>query len=254
MPRYKLTIEYDGTGLYGWQAQKEFYSVQAALEAALLKATEKQIEVFGSGRTDAGVHATAQIAHVDIEAEWDEFRLKEAINFYLRQDEKLPIARQVVVLKAEKAQDEFNARFDAKRRSYIYRIINRREHLALEQARAWHVPEILDAEKMNKAAQVLVGQHDFTSFRSTECQAKSPVKTLEKIEVIRSGELIEIKVSARSFLHHQVRNIAGSLRLIGNGKWQESDLKAALEAKDRTKAGETAPAHALYLVKVDYDK
>ncbi len=252
MPRYKLTIEYDGTALAGWQAQNHQYSVQEALQAALFKATGEEVEVFGSGRTDAGVHALAQIAHCDVTADWEEFRLKEAVNFYLRQDEKLPVPRQVAVLKAEITAAEFNARFNAAKRHYIYRVINRREHLALEQARAWQIVEPLDVTKMQNTAQVLIGQHDFTSFRSTECQAKSPVKTMEKIEIQRLGELIEFKFSARSFLHHQVRNVVGTLRLTGNGKWQEKDLKKALDAKDRRAAGETAPAQGLYLVGVDY--
>lgn len=252
MPRYKLFVEYEGTGLAGWQLQNHQYSVQEAIQVALFKATGEEVEVFGSGRTDAGVHAIGQVAHCDVTAVWEPFRLKEAVNFYLRQDEKLPVPKQVAILAAENASAEFNARFDAVKRHYLYRIINRREHLALEQDRAWHVVEKLDAEKMHNAAQILVGQHDFTSFRSTECQAKTPVKTLDKIEITQHEEAIEIRVSARSFLHHQVRNIAGTMRLIGNGKWQEKHLRAALDAKNRSAAGETAPACGLYLVKVDY--
>lgn len=253
MPRFKITIEYDGTGLAGWQAQNDHYSVQAALQNALSKAGNGQVvEVYGSGRTDAGVHATAQIAHFDIEGEWAPFRIKEAANFYLKQDERLPHRAQISIVAAEVAEAEFHARFNATKRHYLYRVINRREHLALDGNRAWNIPEKLDVEKMHDAAQVLIGNHDFTSLRSTECQSKSPVKTLDFIDIKRVGDLIEYRLSARSFLHHQVRNIVGTLRLVGNGKWDKANLTAALEAKDRRAAGETAPAQGLYLIRVDY--
>jgi tRNA pseudouridine38-40 synthase len=250
--RYKITIEYDGTGLAGWQAQNDVYSVQEALVNAINKATQQEVDVIAAGRTDAGVHAYGQVAHFELEKEWDEFRLKEALNFYLRDDLKLPVREQVAVISAEKVSDDFHARFSAKKRHYIYRITNRRAHLALDGMRSWCVHEQLDAEKMHKAAQLLVGLHDFTTLRSTECQAKSPVKTLDYINISRKGDLIEVELNAQSFLHHMVRNIVGTLRRIGNGKWQESDLLAALDAKDRRAGGETAPAHGLYFVKVDY--
>ncbi len=252
MPRYKLVVEYDGTGLAGWQAQNDFYSVQQALQEAIKKAAQVDAAVQASGRTDAGVHALGQVAHLDLQKEWDGFRLKEALNFYLRDDENLPLPGQVAVLGAELADDEFHARFSAKKRYYLYRIINRRAHLTLEKNRAWCVHEELDVQAMQKAAQILVGRHDFTSFRSSECQSKSPVKTLDSIEFSRHGELIEVRVSALSFLHHQVRNMVGTLRLIGNGKWSEDNLREALAAKDRAAAGETAPACGLYLTGVDY--
>lgn len=252
MRRYKLTIEYDGTGLAGWQAQNDVYSVQAALVNAVAEAAKQEVDVIAAGRTDAGVHAFGQVCHFDLEKDWDEFRLKEALNFYLRDDAKLPVRGQVAVLSAEKVAEDFHARFSAKKRHYIYRIMNRRAHLALEANRAWCVHEELDAEKMHKAAQLLVGLHDFSTLRSTECQAKSPVKTLDFIDIKRIGDVLEVRLSAQSFLHHMVRNIVGTLRLIGNGKWQESNLLAALDAKDRRAGGETAPAHGLYFVKVDY--
>ncbi len=249
--RFKLTIEYDGSGLAGWQAQDNSYSVQEALQSSLFKATGQEIEVTGAGRTDAGVHALGQVAHLDLE-NWNEFKLKEAMNFYLRHDKKLPLPQQIAVINAEIAPAEFHARFDAIKRHYLYRIINRREHLTLEANRAWHIIEELNVEKMQGAARILLGKHDFSSFRSSECQAKSPVKTLDEIEITQNGTVIEFNISARSFLHHQVRNIVGSLRLIGNGKWQVEDLKKALAAQDRKCAGETAPAHGLYLIKIDY--
>ncbi|PIR34736.1 MAG: tRNA pseudouridine(38-40) synthase TruA [Alphaproteobacteria bacterium CG11_big_fil_rev_8_21_14_0_20_44_7] len=252
MPRYKITIEYDGTGLAGWQRQDDVYSVQEAVENAILGFSQETQRVQSAGRTDAGVHAFGQIAHFDLEKDWDEFRVQEALNHHLRKDRKLPIEGQVAILDAKKAAADFDARFSAKKRYYLYRIINRRAHLALERSRAWCVHEELDPEAMHKAAQILLGNHDFTSFRAAECQAKSPVKTLDRLEVKCVNGIIEIRVEALSFLHHMVRNIVGSLRLVGNGKWSVDDLQNALKACDRAAAGETAPAHGLYFVKVDY--
>ena len=252
MPRFKLTIEYDGSGLCGWQRQNENYSVQAAIQKALFKATGQQVEVIASGRTDAGVHATGQVIHFDADEKWSDFKIKEAINFHLRRDEQLPFEGQVVAIESEIASPEFHARFDARKRHYLYRIINRRAHLSLEQNRAWHIVENLDSAAMHEAAQILVGKHDFTTFRSTECQAKSPIKTIDEINVSQSNELIEIKISARSFLHHQVRNIAGAMRLIGNQKWSQTSLKCALNSQNRIYGPPTAPPYGLYLVKVDY--
>jgi tRNA pseudouridine38-40 synthase len=252
MPRYKITIEYDGTGLAGWQFQPEMYSVQEALENALLQLTAEKAEVFGSGRTDAGVHALGQVAHFDLEKEWDAFRLHQGMNFYLRVDEKLPTPMQIAVVKVEVAASDFESRFHAKKRFYEYRIINRRSHLALDQNRAWGVPEELDAAKMHEAAQLLIGNHDYSTFRSSACQSKSPVKSIDAINVTRMGDEILLTINARSFLHHQVRNITGSLKMVGQGKWSIADFAAAFAAKDRRAGGVTAPAQGLYFVRVEY--
>lgn len=252
MPRYKITIEYDGTGLAGWQRQEEVYSVQESIENAIEAFSQEAARVQCAGRTDAGVHAWGQVAHFDLGKDWDEFRVKEAINAHLRDDKKLPTPCQVVVVASEKVDDDFNARFSPKQRHYVYRIINRREFLAIEKNRAWQIPEPLDVAAMHKAAQVLVGQHDFSSFRAAECQAKSPVKTIDAISVAEHRGVIEIHVSALSFLHHQIRNFAGALRKIGNGEWSEADLRQVLKARDRKAGAATAPSCGLYFLKVDY--
>ena len=252
MPRYKLTIEYDGTGLAGWQRQADYYTVQESLETALFKFSGLATPTICAGRTDAGVHALGQVAHFDIEKDWDEFRISEALNYYLRGDERLPVPMQVAVVKAEKVADDFSARFSATRRYYRYRIVNRRGHLGLDNNRAWCVNEKLDAAAMQEAANVLVGKHDFTSFRSTDCQSKNPVKTLDELKIAQNGEEITITCHALSFLHHQVRNMVGSLKLVGNGKWAPQDIQKALDAHDRRAAGPTAPAQGLYFVKVEY--
>jgi tRNA pseudouridine38-40 synthase len=252
MPRYKIIVEYDGTHLAGWQCQSDAYSVQEALETAIKNLSGQQVRVTASGRTDAGVHALGQAAHFDIEKDFPQRNIVDGLNFFLRKDERLPIPHQVAVIASEQVDFDFNARFSAKKRYYRYIITNRRGHLALDGLRKWCIHEPLDAAKMHAAAQLLVGVHDFTSFRSTECQSKSPIKSLDELNVERQGDEVIITTSAKSFLHHQVRNMVGSLRLIGNGKWQESDLLAALAARDRRAAGETAPAHGLYFVKVEY--
>lgn len=252
MPRYKLTIEYDGTGLAGWQRQVEVYSVQESVENAIEGFSQEAVRAQCAGRTDAGVHAWGQVAHFDLERDWDEFRVKQALNAHLRDDERLPVYRQVVVVGCEKVSDEFNARFSPKQRHYLYRIINRREFLAIEQNRAWQVGEELDAEAMHKAAQIFVGEHDFSSFRAAACQGNSPVKTIDEISVQRMGDLIEIRVSALSFLHHQIRNFAGALRKVGNGEWDAAKLQEVLDAKDRKKSAPTAAACGLYFLRVDY--
>jgi len=261
MPRYKLTIEYDGTHYHGWQKQDDYPSIQTSIETALSKFCGSEVDVVGAGRTDSGVHATAQVAHIDLPKEYDPFRVMQGINFYLfgetdnadgNPDKISTTSNRITILKAEAVSDDFNARFSAKKRHYLYRIINRRARLGLEANRAWHVVEELDVTAMNQAAQLLVGHHDFTSFRDTQCQAKSPEKTLEKLEIIRTGNEIRVFASARSFLHHQVRNMVGTLALVGKGRWKVEDVKTALDAHDRTKAGPTAPADGLYLIGVDY--
>ena len=251
MTRYKLTLEYDGRGFVGWQRQDNGPSVQAALEAAVKRFCGEAVTAHAAGRTDAGVHALAQVAHIDLAAHIDldeetgADTLRDALNFHLR-----PAA--VAVLAAEAVADDFHARFSATERAYRYRIVNRRAPLALDRGRAWFVPVPLDAGAMHEAARALLGKHDFTSFRAGGCQAKSPVKTLDALEVSRDGDEIRIEARARSFLHHQVRNMAGSLRLAGEGKWSRADMERALAARDRRAAGPTAPADGLYLIGVRY--
>jgi tRNA pseudouridine38-40 synthase len=245
MPRYKLTVEYDGRPFAGWQIQADQRTVQGLLTSAVEALSGDKTLVQGAGRTDAGVHARAQIAHVDLTKEWDTDTIRDALNAHLRPH---PIA----ILAAERAADDFNARTSAIRRHYLYRIINRRADLTLEAGRAWRVPRPLDAAAMHAAAQRLVGKHDFTTFRSTECQAKSPVKTLDILKVERGGEDVYVTAVARSFLHNQVRSMVGSLVLVGEGKWAPDDLAKALDARDRTTCGPVAPPDGLYLMKVEY--
>jgi tRNA pseudouridine38-40 synthase len=245
MPRYKLTVEYDGRPFAGWQIQADQLTVQGLLTSAVEALSGDKTLVQGAGRTDAGVHARAQIAHVDLSRDWDTDTIRDALNAHLRPH---PIA----ILAAERAADDFNARTSAIRRHYLYRIINRRADLTLEAGRAWRVPRPLDAAAMHKAAQRLIGKHDFTTFRSTECQAKSPVKTLDILKVERSGEDVYVTAVARSFLHNQVRSMVGSLDPVGEGKWSADDLTKALDARDRAACGTVAPPDGLYLIKVEY--
>jgi tRNA pseudouridine38-40 synthase len=245
MPRYKLTIEYDGTPFVGWQVQDNGPSVAGAIEDAIEKFTGEHAALYGAGRTDAGVHAFAQVAHIDLAKDWETDTVRDALNAQLRPN---PVA----ILKAERVADDFHARFSATARHYLYRIVNRRADLALEFDRVWKIARPLDASRMQEAAQRLVGQHDFTTFRSTECQAKSPVKTLDRLDVAREGDEIRVTASARSFLHHQVRSMVGSLAQIGEGRWSAEDLGKALAAKNRAACGPVAPAAGLYLVRVDY--
>jgi tRNA pseudouridine38-40 synthase len=245
MPRYKLTIEYDGTPFAGWQLQDGAPTVQGVVTAAVAAFCGHDVKVRGAGRTDTGVHALAQVAHVDLAREWRIDRVRDAINAHLR-------PHPVAVLAAERVADGFDARYSAKKRDYRYRILNRRADLALERHRAWRVARPLDAAAMHAAAQHLVGRHDFTTFRAAECQAKSPVKTLDRLDVERAGEEIRVHASARSFLHHQVRSMVGSLALVGEGKWSIDDLARALAARDRVACGPVAPAEGLYLVGVEY--
>ncbi len=245
MPRYKLTLEYHGASFIGWQRQAEGVSVQGVLEAACGRLEPGPHIVQGAGRTDAGVHATGQVAHVDMGADWDPFRLSEALNYHLK-------PHPVAVRTAERVADDFHARFSAVRRDYLYRIICRRAPLALEAGLAWRVPHDLDASAMQAAADLLVGKHDFTTFRSAHCQAKSPVKSIDTVTVSQADGIIRLEVSARSFLHNQVRSIAGSLKMVGEGAWTIGRFKEALEAADRSKCGPVAPPDGLYLVGVDY--
>jgi tRNA pseudouridine38-40 synthase len=245
MPRYKLILEYDGTPFVGWQMQGTGASVQGRLTEAINAFSGEDIIPRGAGRTDAGVHALGQVSHFDLVKEWDAERVRDALNAQIRPD---PIS----VLSCERVPDDFDARFSAKARNYLYRIIDRRPPLALERDRAWGVFRDLDAKAMHEAAQSLIGHHDFTTFRSTECQAKTPMKTLDRLAVSRHGEVIRVEASARSFLHNQVRSMVGSLRLVGEGRWSKPDLEQALAAKSRDACGPVAPAHGLYLVKVDY--
>ena len=247
MPRYKLTLEYDGTGLLGWQRQPDGDTVQSLLEAAAEKLTGQYVFVQGAGRTDAGVHATGQTAHLDLPRDYAPHQVCGSLNFHLR-----PAA--ISVLAAERVPDEFHARLSAIGRAYLYRILNRRSPPALERGKVWHLGVPLDTDAMAEGARHLLGHHDFTSFRASFCQAKSPVKTLDRLDVERVGDEIRIVVKARSFLHHQVRNMVGTLKLVGAGQWRPEQVKAALEARDRAAAGPTAPPDGLYLTEVRYPR
>lgn len=249
MPRYKLTIEYDGTPFVGWQIQAMGATVQGALTDAVARFTGEQVHVQGAGRTDAGVHATGQVAHIELSRDWRPDTVRDAMNAHLRPH---PIA----VLAAERAADDFHARFSATGRRYVYRIILRRADLALERDRAWRVLRPLDAPAMAEGAARLVGRHDFTTFRAIGCQAASPVKTLDRLEVetvaLDFGAEIRVHAQARSFLHHQVRSMVGTLVKVGEGAWTPDDVTRALEAKDRTRCGPMAPSAGLYLAEVTY--
>ena len=246
MPRYRLLIEYDGTPFMGWQRQKHGPSVQEALEDALSAIDQAPVTVFGAGRTDAGVHARGQVAHVDLAKDIRPDKLRDGTNYHLGQN---PIS----VLDAEEVDEDFHARFSATYRTYLYRLIDRRPRLALDRDRIWRIPQTLDTVAMHVAAQALVGEHDFTTFRDVQCQAKSPVKSLSEISVERAGKEIHIHVGARSFLHRQVRSIVGSLAEVGRGKHSSDWVRKILVARDRKVCGPVAPAHGLYLMSVGYD-
>lgn len=246
MRRFKITLEYDGTPFCGWQRQKDLPTVQQALEDAFHDFLGEPITVWGSGRTDTGVHAKGQVIHVDIIKPYEPFEIQGAMNKRLK---NMPIS----LLSVEEVALDFHARFSAKARSYEYRIINQRVPPALERTRAWWVIKPLSIDKMAEAATFLIGNHDFSSFRGSHCQASSPVKTLEKLTVEKTNDGILIKAQARSFLHHQVRNMVGSLKLVGEGKWSSEKIKDILEAKDRRAAGPTAPSQGLYLMQIYYD-
>ena len=246
MPRFKLILEYDGAPFVGWQRQDNGISVQEALEGAIFAMTGERATAHGAGRTDAGVHATGQVAHVDLSRGWPPFRLAGGLNAHL-------VPRPVAVLSAERVADDFDARRGALRRVYLYRIVNRRAPLTLERGRAWAVRRTLDVDAMREGASALVGRHDFTTFRDAQCQANSPVRTLDRLDVGRQGDAILFEVAARSFLHRQVRSMVGSLVDVGAGRWTPGDVKAALEAADRSRCGQVAPAYGLSLTRVDYE-
>jgi tRNA pseudouridine38-40 synthase len=246
MTRFRLTVEFDGRPFMGWQRQSHGPSVQAAIEDAARAITGEAVIVHGAGRTDAGVHAEAMAAHLDLERDLTPFRLMEALNARMR---PAPVA----ILACEAVGDDWHARFSCTGRRYLYRIVNRRAPLALDAGRAWRVAGQLDADAMHAAAQCLTGSHDFTTFRSAHCQSASPVKSLDSLTVRRFGEEIEVEASARSFLHHQVRSMVGCLQLVGLGKWSAADLKAALDARDRSSLGYNAPPDGLYFVEARYD-
>ncbi|GBD49289.1 tRNA pseudouridine(38-40) synthase TruA [Methylopila sp. Yamaguchi] len=245
MPRFRLLIEYDGAPFAGWQRQANGASVQGALEDAFRAFASEAVVVKGAGRTDAGVHASGQVAHVDLARDWRTDTVRDAVNAHLR---PLPVA----VLEAERVSDAFDARFSAVRRHYVYRVVDRRPPLALDAGRAWRVPKPLDAGAMDQAAKRLLGRHDFTTFRSAHCQATSPLRTLDRLDVAREGQAVLIRTDARSFLHNQVRSMAGSLVEVGIGRWSADDLAEALARADRAACGPVAPAEGLTLTQVDY--
>ncbi|MFP4097353.1 MAG: tRNA pseudouridine(38-40) synthase TruA [Alphaproteobacteria bacterium] len=254
LTRYKMTLEYNGQGYAGWQRQRNVISIQQIVEESITGFSNQNVSITVAGRTDAGVHACAQVFHVDLEPfskPMDNFAILKAVNAYLR-------PHPISIIKVEKAHETFHARFDATNKLYRYKIVNRSGMLALEKGLAWHIGKNLDIEAMRKGAAYLLGHHDFTTFRDSDCQAKSPIRTLDRLEIIQDEckipgqQRITIELEAQSFLHHQVRNIAGTLSLVGLGKWRPEDVKTALKAKDRSKGGPTAPADGLYLMRVDY--
>lgn len=247
MHRFKLVIEYDGAPYRGWQSQQGGRTVQDVIERAIAQLHENPMRLICAGRTDAGVHALGQVAHVDLNKAWDEGVLRDALNAKLMQAEEA-VAVQAVAL----MPDSFNARISAKKRHYRYRILNRRPPSALDRQRVWHVLKPLDVEAMHEAAQTILGKHDFTTFRASACQSKSPIRTLERLDVLRAGEEVHVECASRSFLHNQVRSMVGSLVQIGRHQWPVERLRAALDACDRAQCGPVAPAHGLYFLGVDY--
>lgn len=245
MPRYKLIVEYDGGEFVGWQRQDNGVSIQESIENAVTAFCAEKVTVHSAGRTDAGVHAVAMAAHIELEEDRPPDTIRDAVNFHLR-------PARIALLSVERVPDGFHARFSCKGRAYEYRIVNRRTPLVLDRGRAWRVATPLNAEVMDAAAQVFVGRHDFTTFRSSKCQSASPVKSVDKISVSRLGEDIFIRCEAKSFLHNQIRSFAGSLVEVGKGKWRMQDLRAALEAKDRSACGPVAPGEGLYFLRAEY--
>ena len=245
MPRYKVILEYDGTPFFGWQIQADRKTVQGALAEAIFKFSGERVKVKGAGRTDAGVHATGQVAHFDLERDWLPGRIANALNFHLKPD---PVA----VLACEETDPTFDARFSATGRQYLFRILARRARPTLEMNRVWWLPAKLDADAMHAVAQGILGRHDFTTFRAAQCQANSPVRTLDRLDVMRAGSEIHIWAEARSFLHSQVRSMVGSLKLVGESKMTPQDMRDALDARDRARCGAVAPPDGLYLTRVSY--
>ena len=243
--RYKIIIEYDGGNYFGWQKQPDALTIAGQIEEAIFKVSGQRVEVVGSGRTDAKVHALGQVAHFDCSKELSEFTMRNALNFYLQEQD-------IAILDCQIVDEDFHARFAAKKRYYQYKIVNRRAYLTLDKNRCFHVPYQLDEKKMQQAANVLIGRYDFSSFRDSECQAKSPIKTVDAIKVSRNGDRVNVDVVASSFLHHMVRNIAGTLVMVGGGKISDKDVRDILLAKDRRLSGPNLPACGLYFVKVDY--
>jgi tRNA pseudouridine38-40 synthase len=246
MPRYKILIEYDGTGYAGWQRQANAISIQECIEESIESFSQEKVTLFSAGRTDTGVHAVGQVAHFDLKKEHGAYTVTGALNHFLK-------TKGIVILETEIVDENFHARFSAKKRFYKYIILNRSAPPALDLNKVWHVKEPLNVDVMRLASGYLIGNHDFTSFRASECQAASPVKTIDEIEILLDEDYIVTYISAPSFLHHMVRNIIGTLKMVGCGKWQPEDVKTALEAKDRAAAGQTAPACGLYFLKVQYE-
>jgi len=247
MPRYKLLIEYDGTPYAGWQRQDGPKSVQSVIESAIKAFCGREATLIAAGRTDAGVHARGAVAHVDLAQSWPAAKICAALNAHLRL-----AGEAIAILAVKQVEEAFNARFSAVKRHYLYRILNRRAPPVLDKQRVWWVPYRLNAEKMHEVGQCLLGRHDFTTFRAAQCQAQSPVRSLDRLDVRQEGEFIEIYAAAQSFLHNQIRSFAGSLVEVGRGKWSKEDLKQALKARDRARCGPVAPPHGLYLMQVDY--
>jgi len=245
MPRYRLTVEYDGTPYMGWQRQPHGPSVQGAIERAITAYCGEIVTIYAAGRTDTGVHSSGQVIHFDLQRQASGPEVRDALNHFLKEE-------TVAIVSAEETLPYFHARFSAIGRSYLYRIVNRRAPLVLDRLASWWLPRALNVEAMAEGAKHLLGGHDFTSFRATECQSKSPFKSLNRLDITRRGDQVLIEVQARSFLHHQVRNIVGTLKLVGDGKWTPADVKRILEARDRRAAGPTAPARGLTLTGVDY--
>jgi tRNA pseudouridine38-40 synthase len=245
LPRYKIIIEYNGYNYYGWQKQPEQRTIQSIIEQALYSFSQQKINVHGACRTDAGVHAQAQVAHFDLEKQYDDYTILNALNFYLKQD-------NISILAIEKMADDFHSRFSAKKKTYFYKILNRQAPAAIEKHQIWHIPYALDVKKIQQAASFLIGTNDLTSFRAQGCQATSPIKTIENITIKRESDQIIISLTAQSFLYNQIRIIVGTLKDFGTGKLYHTEMQRIIAAKDRTQAGMTAPAYGLYLEFISY--